>query len=388
MAGSGRDDERAPATLAAQALHGIDAQTGAIVPALHTATTYARTADYQLIGGGDYTRDLNPTYRAAEELLARLEGGADAMLFSSGMAAATLVFRAILRRGDHVVAPIACYFGVRTWLRAFCADAGVELDLVDMAAPGGADAIARAVRPGQTKLVWLETPANPVWDVTDIRAAADAAHAAGALCAVDSTVATPLFTRPIEHGADLVMHSATKYLNGHSDVLAGALVTAKIGGAWAELHARRRAEGAVLGPFEAWLLLRGMRTLFARVERQAATAAALAARLATRDDVRVLYPGLPSHPGHEVARRQMRGGFGAMMSILCGDRARALRVCEHVRVFLRATSLGGVESLVEHRHSVEGPDTPTPADLLRLSIGLEDLDDLALDLEQALSSAR
>jgi len=388
MAGSGHDDARAPATLAAQALHGIDGQTGAIVPPLQPATTFARTPDYQLIGGGDYTRDLNPTYRAAEELLARLEGGAEAMLFSSGMAAATLVFRALLRRGDHVVAPIACYYGVRTWLRAFCADAGVQLDLVDAAAPAGAGAIARALRPGQTKLVWLESPANPTWDVTDIRAAAAAAHAAGAICAIDSTAATPVFTRPIEHGADLVMHSATKYLNGHSDVLAGALVTARADPAWAELRARRRAEGAVLGPFEAWLLLRGMRTLYARVERQAAAAAALAERLAARDDVRVLYPGLASHPGHEVARRQMRGGFGAMMSILCGDRARALRVCERVHVFLRATSLGGVESLIEHRHSVEPPDTPTPPDLLRLSIGLEDLDDLARDLEQALSSAR
>jgi cystathionine gamma-synthase len=388
MAGSGSDDTLSPATVAAQALHGVDAQTGAIVPPLHAATTYARTPAYQLIGGGDYTRDLNPTYRAAEEVLARLEGGAEAMLFSSGMAAATLVFRAALRRGDHVVAPIAMYYGVRTWLRAFAADHGVELDLVDMAAPGGADAIARVMRPGQTKLVWLETPANPTWDVTDIRAAADLAHAAGARCAVDSTAATPVFTRPLELGVDLVMHSATKYLNGHSDVLAGALVTPRADAAWADLRARRRAEGAVVGPFEAWLLLRGMRTLYARVERQAATAATLAARLAARDDVRVLYPGLPSHPGHEVARRQMRSGFGAMMSIRCADRATALRVCERVRVFLRATSLGGVESLVEHRHSVEPPDTPTPPDLLRLSIGLEDPDDLARDLEQALSSAR
>ena len=182
-------DDRSPATLAAQALHTVDAQTGAIVPPLHTSTTYARTPDYALIGGGDYTRDLNPTYVAAEALLARLEGGAEAMLFSSGMAAATLVFRALLKRGDHVVAPIAMYFGVRTWLRAFAADHGVELDLIDMAAPAGADAIARAVRPGVTKLVWVETPANPTWDVTDLRAAADLAHAAGALPAVGKACA-------------------------------------------------------------------------------------------------------------------------------------------------------------------------------------------------------
>jgi cystathionine gamma-synthase len=380
-------DPLAPATLAAQALHTTDAQTGAIVPPLHASTTFARTPGYQLIGGGDYTRDLNPTYRAPEELLARLEGGAEALLFSSGMAAATLLFRTLLRRGDHVVAPIAMYFGVRTWLRAFAADSGVELDLIDMAAPAGAAAIAAAVRPGQTKLVWVESPANPTWDVTDLRAAADAAHGAGAILAVDSTVATPVFTRPFEHGADVVMHSATKYLNGHTDVLAGALVTRRLDDAWAALHARRRAEGAVLGPFEAWLLLRGMRTLFARVERQAAAAASLAERLERGGLVRVLYPGLASHPGHEVARRQMTGGFGAMMSIRCGSREAALRVCERVEVFARATSLGGVESLIEHRHSVEPPDTPTPPDLLRLSIGLEDPDDLARDLERAIRHA-
>ncbi len=378
---------RNPATLAAQALHTVDPITGAVIPPLHASTTYARTPDYELIGGGDYTRDLNPTYRTAEDLLARLEGGAEAMLFASGMAAATAAFRSIVRRGDHVVAPIAMYYGVRTWLRAFAADHGVELDLIDMAAPAGADAIARAVRPGQTRLVWVETPANPTWDVTDLRAAADHAHRAGAILAVDSTVGTPVFTRPIEHGADLVMHSATKFLNGHTDVLAGALVCAKADDAWGALRARRRAEGAVPGPFEAWLLLRGMRTLFARVERQSATAADLAARLEAGGRVKVLYPGLASHPGHEVARRQMRGGFGAMMSIRTGSRDSALRVCRYVEVFGRATSLGGVESLIEHRHSVEPPDTPTPPDLLRLSIGLEHPEDLARDLEQAIERA-
>jgi len=386
-----RDRDVAPATLAAQALHTVDGLTGAIVPPLHASTTYARTPAYDLIGGGDYTRDLNPTYRAAEALLAKLEGGAEAMLFSSGMAAATVVFRAILRRGDHVVAPIAMYYGVRTWLRAHCADHGIELDLIDMAAPAGAAAIDRAVRPGQTKLVWVETPANPTWDVTDLRAAAAAAHRAGAILAVDSTVATPVYTRPFEHGADLVMHSATKFLNGHTDVLAGALVTRAPDSIWEMLRARRRGEGAVPGPFEAWLLVRGMRTLFARVERQSATAAMLAARLEARGDVTVLYPGLASHPGHHVAAQQMKGGFGAMMSLRCGTRARALEVCARVEVFARATSLGGVESLIEHRASVEPPDTPTPADLLRLSIGLEDPEDLARDLERALgavSSAR
>ena len=376
---------RAPATLAAQARHALDRETGAIVPPLHPSTTYARDPGYALISDRDYTRDLNPTYLPAEHLLAELEGGAEAMLLASGMAAATLVFRTQCRRGDHVVAPVAMYFGIRAWLVAWAADAGVELDLVDMAAPGGAAAIARAVRPGRTRLVWVETPANPTWDVTDLAAAAAAAHGAGALCAVDSTSATPVWTRPIEHGADLVMHSATKFLNGHSDVLAGALVCARPDEAWASLRAARRAEGAVLGPFEAWLLLRGMRTLFPRVERQSATAAHLAARLARRGDVEILYPGLPDHPGHDVARRQMGGGFGAMLSIrVRAGRDAALAVAGRLELIERATSLGGVESLVEHRHSVEPPDTPTPPDLLRLSIGIEDPDDLWRDLAAAL----
>ncbi|MCE9578965.1 MAG: PLP-dependent aspartate aminotransferase family protein [Deltaproteobacteria bacterium] len=377
----------APSTLAAHAGGGIDPITGAIVPAFQPSTTYARNPDYALIGPADYTRDGNPTYPPAERLLAQLEGGAEAMLYASGMAAATAVFRALCRRGDHVVAPLAQYWGLRNWLRRFGAEHGIEVELVECAAPAGTDALVKAIRPGKTRLVWLETPANPTWDVVDIAAAAHAAHAAGAILAVDSTAATPVFSRPIELGADLVMHSATKYLNGHSDVLAGALVTAKLDDAWAALHVQRRSEGAVLGAFEAWLLLRGMRTLYARVERQAATAADLAARLEQRRDVRVLYPGLASHPGHAVAARQMHGGFGAMMSVrLNAGRAAALAVCARLGVFARATSLGGVESLVEHRHSVEGADTPTPDDLLRLSIGLEHPDDLWRDLAGALDA--
>jgi len=378
--------ERSPATDCAQALHAIDPVTGAIVPPLHAGTTFARDRDYQPIGGRIYGRDEIPTVEPAERLLTRLEAGADALLLSSGMAAATAVFRALVRPGDHVVAQDVMYFAMRAWLVRFAADWNVALDLVDTSRP---DALSAAVRPGQTRIVWIETPANPTWSVADIAASAAVAHGAGARLVVDSTAATPVHTRPIEHGADLVMHSATKYLNGHGDVLAGALVTARIDDAWRALRAHRRDDGGCLGPFEAWLLLRGMRTLFARVERQSASALELARRLERVAGVRVLYPGLPSHPGHEVARRQMRGGFGGMLSIqVDGGRDAALAVARRLEVFVRATSLGGVESLVEHRHTAEGAQTISPPDLLRLSIGLEDVEDLWRDLEQALAARR
>ena len=372
-----------PETLAAQALHAIDAATGAIVPPIHLATTYARGAGYALVEGRDYTRDKNPTPVAAEQLLAALEGGAAALTFASGMAAATTAVRALVKPGDHVVAPRVGYYALRDWLARFGKRWGVAVDFVDASDAG---ALAAALRPGATRLVWVETPANPTWDVTDIARAAELAHRAGALLAVDSTCATPVHTRPLALGADLAMHSATKYLAGHSDVLAGAITCARADDAWAAIVAGRRDEGAVLGPVEAWLLLRGMRTLFARVERQSRTALALAHRLAALPGVRVAYPGLPDHPHHAVAARQMTGGFGGMMSIYTGGgAARALAVAERLRVWVRATSLGGVESLVEHRASVEGPSSPTAPDLLRLSVGLEHEDDLYEDLAQALA---
>ena len=233
-----------------------------------------------------------------------------------------------------------------------------------------------------TRLVWIETPANPTWDVTDIAAVAELAHGVGAYVAVDSTCATPVHTKPLALGADLVMHSATKYLAGHSDVLAGALVTRTADAAWQDITKLRGDEGALLGPVEAWLLLRGMRTLYARVERQSRTALSLAQRLSS--SCSVLYPGLPSHPHHAVAAKQMAGGFGGMMSIRTGDRD-PLEVVKKLHVWIPATSLGGVESLVEHRASVEGPTSPTPKDLLRLSVGLEHEDDLFDDLAGALS---
>ncbi|HEY1557144.1 MAG TPA: PLP-dependent aspartate aminotransferase family protein [Kofleriaceae bacterium] len=367
-----------PETLAAQAGGARDEATGAIVPPIHLSTTYARDDAYQLIDGRDYTRDKNPTYLHVERVLAQLEGGAGAMLFASGLAACTAAIRAVLAPGAHVVAPRVMYFGLRDWLVAFAARWGVTVDLVDMT---DLDAVRAALRPGQTRMVWIETPANPTWDVTDIAAVAELAHAAGAVCAVDSTCATPVHTRPLALGADLVVHAATKYLGGHSDVLAGAIVTARLDAVWDELGSLRRHEGAVLGPVEAYLLLRGMRTLFVRVERQAATALELARRLESQ--ARVLYPGLASHPQHAVAVRQMTRGFGGMLSIRVGDRD-PLALVRRLRVWVPATSLGGVESLVEHRASVEGPSSPTPRDLLRLSVGLEHVDDLYGDLASAL----
>jgi cystathionine gamma-synthase len=377
--------KRAPSTDCAQALHVIDRVSGGIIPPLQPSTTFARGADYQLLGGRVYSRDESPSFEPAEQLLARLEGGAGAMLFASGMASATAVFRALCRPGDHIVAQDVMYFGLRAWLKRLAAQWQLELDLVDASRT---DELRRVVKRGKTRIVWVETPSNPTWDVVDVAAAADIAHGAGALLAVDSTVATPVHTRPIEHGADLVMHAATKYLNGHSDVLAGALVAARADETWQTLHQYRHDDGACLGAFEAWLLLRGMRTLFPRVERQSATALELARRLETLPGIRVLYPGLPSHPSHEVARRQMQGGFGGMLSVrLAAGRDAALAAVGKMQLFLRATSLGGVESLVEHRETAEGPDTISPPDLLRLSIGIEDVEDLWQDLAQALRPA-
>jgi cystathionine gamma-synthase len=365
-----------PETIAAKGGESIDPATRALVPPIHLATTYARDAAYQLIDDRDYTRDKNPTVLPAEHLLAELEGGAGALVTASGMAAATSVFRGWLRPGDHVVAPRVGYYALRGWIERFCTRWGVAFDVVDTT---DLAAVRAALRP-TTKLVWIETPANPTWDVTDIAAVAELAHRAGARLAVDSTCATPVHTQPLALGADVVMHSATKYLGGHSDVLAGALVTPRLDDAWAELARIRHDEGACLAPVEAWLLLRGMRTLYARVERQSASALELARRLEARG-VTVCYPGLPSHPQHAIAARQMQRGFGGMLSIRV---PQPLALVAKLRVWVPATSLGGVESLVEHRATVEGPTSPTPADLLRLSVGLEHVDDLYDDLAAAL----
>jgi cystathionine gamma-synthase len=372
-----------PATRAAQALGRISAPFGEIVPPIHLSTTYERAADGSF-PGPTYSRDGNPTYRQLEALLAELEGGVSALTFGSGMAAAAAVFQA-LAPGDHVIAPKVMYWALRKWLITFAKPWGLDIDFFDNESAGQLDEIRRLVRE-ETKLIWLETPANPTWAITDIAAATEIAHGAGARLAIDSTAASPVLSRPIEYGADIVMHSATKYLNGHSDVIAGALIAAKDDAFWARIK-YLRASGPVLGPMEAWLLLRGMRTLFARVEIASRNAQRIAEHFAGhRKLVGVLYPGLPSHPGHAIAKRQMPGGFGGMLSIrVAGGQAGAMQAAARLQIFKRATSLGGVESLVEHRASVEGPDTPCPPDLLRLSIGIEAVEDLIADLEQALT---
>ena len=374
-----------PETLAAQCLGGIDAASGSLVPPIYPSTTYERNPDGTYTSGLIYTRADNPTYDPAERLLAQLEGGADCVLLASGNAAATAVFQSLVP-GDHVLVSRLLYWGIRIWLAEFAVTWGLDVEFVDTTELA---ALAAAIRPGRTRLLWLETPANPTWEVTDLAAASEIAHASDVRVAVDSTVATPVLTRPIEWGADLVVHSATKYLNGHSDVLAGAVVTAKMDPFWERLRSWRRNAGAVLGPFEAWLLQRGMRTLFLRVQRASETALALAHHFHGHPELKVvLYPGLKSHPGHEIAARQMTGGFGSMLSIrVAGDEAHAMAVAGALKVFKRATSLGGVESLVEHRRSTEGPSSPVPGDLLRLSIGLEALGDLVADLEAALAAA-
>ena len=373
-----------PATLAAQGLGATDAATGAVILPIHTATTFLRDADNQYRRGRSYGRADNPSYDQPQNLLTALEGGAATLLFSSGMAAAAAVFQC-LPRDSHVVAPQVMYWGLRGWLRNFAEPWGLAVDFVDATS---LDALRRAVRPGRTRLIWIETPANPMWSITDISGSAEIAHSAGALLAVDSTAATPVLTRPLALGADLVMHSATKYLNGHSDVIAGALTTAREDEFWARLRAARSGGGAILGSFEAYLLLRGMRTLFPRVERACRSAQQIAEALSRHPQVLdVLYPGLPPHPGHAVAARQMSGGFGGMLSVrIRGGAEAAIAVASRVEIWKRATSLGGVESLIEHRASVEGPDSPVPPDLLRLSVGIEEPGDLIADLEKALGA--
>jgi cystathionine gamma-synthase len=368
-------------TWACQALGASDPSTNALVPPIHTSATYLRDADNGYSGGYVYGRADNVTVQQAEDLLAALEGAEEAMMFCSGMAAATTLLLA-LDKPTHIIASKIMYWGFRSWLREI-GRYGHSVTFVDTS---DLDAVGDAVRSGETGLFFIETPSNPLWTITDIAALSEIAHSAGALLCVDSTVATPVFTRPIALGADIVVHSATKYLNGHSDIVAGALAAAGPSTLWTNIQRLRTQLGNTLGPFEAWLLLRSMRTLEVRVREQARTASFLAGCLSDHPALTdVLYPGLKSHPGHDVALRQMNGGFGGMLSIrVKGGVAAAVSVAAAVKVWKRATSLGGVESLIEHRASIEGPGTPCPGDLLRLSVGLEDPDDLLFDLIGAL----
>jgi cystathionine gamma-synthase len=376
--------EWSKASLLAQAMGKIDEATRAVTPPIHVTSTFIRDPDNQYRSGNIYGRPDNETVREVESVLTMLEGAAASIVFGSGMSAATAVFLA-LKPGDHVVAPTVMYWALRNWLKNDATAWGLSVDFVDTT---DLDAMRKAVRPGATKLVWIETPANPMWSVTDIAAVAEIAHAVGARLAVDSTVATPILSQPLALGADIVMHSATKYLNGHSDVLAGALCTAREDEFWTRIKRVRAMLGQILGPFEAFLLLRGLRTLDLRVRAMSASAMTIADHFARDPRVlAVLYPGLPDDPGHGVAAKQMSGGFGGMLSIRVrsGEEA-AIRAAANVKLWKRATSLGGVESLIEHRASIEGPGTPCPSDLLRLSVGIETPGDLIVDLEQALGA--
>ncbi len=372
-----------PATIAAHAGGAVDTATAGVVPAVHMSTTFTRDADYvPQVEGHVYLRSHSENVAIAERALAALEKADDALLFPSGMAAVAAVFRT-LPDGATVLVQAQIYWGTTHWIRSFCTRRNIALVEVEAS---DIKAFSKACEDHRPALAWVETPSNPWLRIVDITASAKAAHGVGATLVVDSTAASPVLSQPLLHGADIVMHSATKGINGHSDVLAGALATnAPDAPIWQAITEDRNTAGAVLGPMEAWLLTRGMRTLPLRMERMSANALKLAEYLADHPKVTdVMYPGLPTHKGHALAAHQMSGGFGGLLSfVVDGGGEAALKVAGRLQLFMRATSLGGVESLVEHRHSIE-PHTGIPEGLLRLSVGIEDAGDLMADLGQAL----
>ena len=367
-------------TLAVHGAQGPDAATGAVAPPIYLSTTFERGADGSMVQGYLYARDANPNRASLERVLAALERGAAAAAFSSGQAATMAVFQS-LAPGDHVVLPASVYYGTRKLMEQVFARWGLTMTSVDMR---DAANVAAALRP-ETRLVWIESPSNPLLAVSDIARIAAIAHGAGARCAVDNTWATPIAQQPLTLGADLVMHSTTKYLSGHSDVTGGAIIARENDEFFQRVRTVQTAGGAIAAPFDCWLVVRGIKTLPYRVRAHTANATAVAAFLASHPRVEAVhYPGLTTHVGHEIAARQMTS-FGGMVSVqVRGGRAASLEVKGRLRVFTRATSLGGPESLVEHRASVEAPGSGTPDNLLRLSIGLEHPDDLIADLAQAL----
>jgi cystathionine gamma-synthase len=367
--------------MAVHAAASPDPATGALMPAIHPSTTFVRSADGSFPSGYEYIRDANPNRRALESAMASLEGGAAAVAFASGMAAAMAVFET-LAPGDHVIAPLDAYYGTAKLLREHFGRWGLEVSFVDMTT---VSAVQAALRPA-TRLIWTETPSNPTIAVTDLKAIAAMAKSAGALTACDNTWATPFLQRPLALGVDLVMHSTTKYLSGHCDVMGGVVVVRKAGPVAEQLRAVQVHGGAVPSPFDSWLVLRGIRTLPWRMRAHCSNAMAVATFLSEHPGVeRVHYPGLRSDPGYTLASAQMEAAGGMVSFIVPGGRSRAFAVAARLRLFTRATSLGGPESLVEHRASIEGGGTRAPEGLLRLSIGLEHPDDLVADLDQALS---
>ena len=370
-----------PATVAVHAGNAPDESTGAVAPPLHLSTTFRHGPAGERVAGYEYQREGNPTNDRLREALAALEGGETACTFASGMAAMSTLLDC-LPTGARVLFPDDCYSGLRMLFKEFLPERGIVADVVDMA---DLEAVRAACATPATML-WIETPSNPLMKISDIASLADIGHAVGATVVVDNTFATPLLQRPLALGADIVMHSTTKYFGGHSDVLGGALVFAKDDDLAHKVAHRLHVTGAVLSPFSAWLTLRGCRSLGARMAMHCANARKVVHFLAAHPAIeRVNWPGLASHPGHAIAARQMQD-FGAMLSIeMRGGREAALAMTGKLRVFTNATSLGGCESLIEHRASVEGPNPRSPQNLLRISIGLEHADDLIADLAQALA---
>ena len=373
-------------TLAVHAGHGVDPGTGAVTEPIHLSTTYERGADGSYPHGFIYSRNHNPNRNALEAALAALEGGAAAAAFGSGLAAVTAIFQG-LEPGDHVVAPADIYHGTANVLRHLFAKWQVGATFVDMT---DADAVVRAVRAQpRTRIVWIETPSNPLLQCVDIAAMVEIAHGAGARAVADNTFASPALQRPLDLGCDLVMHATTKYLGGRSDVMGGVVVARADDDAFANVRTAQLYGGAVPSPFDCWLVMRSLPTLAVRMQAHCANAMKVAGFLRSHPGVSVVhYPGLEDSPFHALAKRQM-SGFGGMLSFeAVGGKAAAMNVAARVDIFTRATSLGGVESLIEHRASIEGPDSKTPQGLLRVSIGLEHADDLIDDLTQALEGAR
>lgn len=367
------------ATILAQLDHVTDPSTGGLVPSIHPGVTHARPGSAIAMG---YARSGNSGAALVEKILGQLEHGAAAAAFGAGAAAAQAVL-STLRPGDRIVIDTALYYEFGRMIRAFAERFGVTLiqaDLCDL------DAVSSGLGATPARLVWAECPSNPLWRVPDIAALAELARRHGARLVVDATAATPVLCRPLTLGADLVLHSATKYLNGHGDLVAGLLVTARSDSWWQEILAARESHGSILPPFEAWLLLRGMRSLALRMERVSATALGLASWLARQPGIHeVHYPGLPQHPQHAAALRQFHGGFGGMLSFELGDASEALAVCGRTTIFRQSTSLGSPESLIEHRLSTEGEHSDCPPGLIRLSVGLEHPEDLLADLSGALA---
>jgi len=370
-------------TLAVHAGRRNDPATGAVAPPICLSTTFERARDGEYPLGFSYSREDNPNRRVLEECLAALEGGTEALAFPTGMAAFTALLQG-LEPGDHIIAPDDVYYGLRKVAGEVFGKWQLEVSYADMTDLSAVNAV---VRPS-TRVVWIETPSNPLLKITDLAAIAALARRVKAISVCDGTFATPVLQRPLEWGIDMVVHSTTKYMGGHSDVMGGGLITKFPNYLFERARKAQQYGGAAPAPFDCWLVRRGIDTLPCRVRAQTESAGRIARFLESHPGVEAVhYPGLASHPGHVTAARQM-SGFGGMLSMqLHGGRERAMQVAASTRIFTRATSLGGTHSLIEHRASVEGPDTRTPRNLLRISVGLENTEDLIADLEQALRPA-